>query len=828
MPNFGLTDKSLVLESAFGGWALARRAFAEPGAEPHYAPDRAVDIVFYDLRLAIDPVARTLSGEAHIRFRALAGAPTEIALDCDELLVSAVATPEGEAVPFKHADGKLRFGRVPEVVIAWQGSPRRGLYFVGATPADPSRQPEAWTQCQDEDAHYIFPCLDHPSVKHPWCVRITAPPGYVVLGNGRPDGDSWLVEAPMPAYLFTAVVAPLDRHRDRSGNLPIDYYVPAGTPARLVQRAFRKTPEMVRFLSQFYGAYPWPRYDQVVVHDFIFGGMENLAATTLVDTVLVDDAAALDSDLDSLVVHELGHQWFGDLVTCQDWSQGWLNEGWATYTEYLWFAQDRGADEASYHLWECLQNYLGEDGGRYRRPIVSYLFRQPMDVFDRHLYEKGGLVIHTLRTVLGEEAFWAGVKLYVERHRGGTVHTRHFARAMEDASGRNLDRFFDEHVYGAGHAALKVDLSHGDGQLKLTIKQTQDGEATAKVFHLPLKVRFGEASVTLQLDARERTYLLPCAQAPDFVSVDPGFGLLAEITLGGSVSLLAGALKADPCAIGRIRAAKALATDGSPKALKALGEALHADRAWMVRAEVADALAATGAQAALDALLGALGDSDPRARRRVVAALGVFRRPEVGDRLAALPPDASIHVRGEVARVLGKHRHPAARAACEALLGEPSWMEVLRARALEGLGHARDAGAYDIVESWTHAEKPARARAAAVAALARLGDEVDSVRTRAVERLVQLVDDDNYRVQISAVSALGTLRDSRAMPVLQRLHAAGGDGRLRRWAYESMASIREGRTGEESLAGLRREVEGLVEENRKLKDRVSKVEDRRP
>ncbi|MBM4369630.1 MAG: HEAT repeat domain-containing protein, partial [Deltaproteobacteria bacterium] len=192
-----------------------------------------------------------------------------------------------------------------------------------------------------------------------------------------------------------------------------------------------------------------------------------------------------------------------------------------------------------------------------------------------------------------------------------------------------------------------------------------------------------------------------------------------------------------------------------------------------------------------------------------------------------LPPDASIHVRGEVARVLGKHRHPAARGACEALLGEPSWMEVLRARALEGLGHARDAGAYELVAAWTQVEKPARARAAAVAALARLGDEVDSVRTRAVERLVLLVDDDNYRVQISAVSALGTLRDSRAMPVLQRLHAAGGDGRLRRWAYEAMASIREGRAGEESLAGLRREVEGLVEENRKLKDRVSKVEDRR-
>lgn len=166
----------------------------------------------------------------------------------------------------------------------------------------------------------------------------------------------------MPAYLFTMVVMKMDIHGDAWDGIPVRYVVPLGTDAGMVQRVFGKTPAMVGFLSGLFGRYPWPRYDQVVVHDFIFGGMENIAATTLIDMVFTDERAALDYDAEDLIVHELGHQWFGDLVTCQDWSQGWLNEGWATYIEYLWFARDHGQDDADWHLWENLGMYLGEDG----------------------------------------------------------------------------------------------------------------------------------------------------------------------------------------------------------------------------------------------------------------------------------------------------------------------------------------------------------------------------------------------------------------------------------------------------------------------------------
>jgi aminopeptidase N len=826
-----LTDKSLAAEARFGGWALARRrGFAEPGVEPNYAPDRGYRLGHIALHLDIDPVARTVRGEARVRFSPLPGATGRYELDLDEVEVHSVTTPDGEPHPWRHADGKLSVAPAPEIVVRWSGAPRRGLWFVGPNAAAPDRAPEAWTQCQDQDGHFLFPCFDHPSVKHPWTIRITAPPGYGTVGNGRllsREGDTWTWEQaePMPAYLVTVVVLKMDVYEDVCDETPVRYLVPAGVPAELVQRSFGRTPAMIAHLSKLYGAYPWPRYDQVVVHDFIFGGMENTAATTLTDLVLMDEIAAEDGDFDDLVVHELAHQWFGDLVTCVDWSQGWLNEGWATYTEHLWQRAHKGVDEADWHLFEQVGNYLDEDGGRYRRPIVSYLFKAPIDLFDRHLYEKAAVVLHTLRHQLGDAAFWAGVRLYLDRHRHGTVHTRDFQRALEDATGRNLDRFFAQWILGAGHPQLDVSVVHDDAQLTVTVKQTQEGEGVAAAFHLPLVVAFGDRRVTLRLDARERTFVLPCPEAPAFVRVDPDFTVLAEITLDAPRSMLTSALAEDPNVVGRVRVARALAKSGSSQAEAALRRALREDAFWGVRAEIADLLARRGGDAAIQALIAALSDPNPRARRRIVAALGTVRRPEVAAALVALPPDRSVQVRGEVARQLGRLRAPEARAACEALLDQPSWGEVLRCRAIEGLGHLRDIAVLDTLLAQTALDRPPRARAAACAALARLGDEVEAARLPAAERLIELAEDANFRVQVAAINGCGALRDPRALGVLERVHASAGDGRCRRLAWEAMANIREGRGSDAGVAGLRSQIESFVEENRKLRDRVRRLED---
>ena len=174
---------------------------------------------------------------------------------------------------------------------------------------------------------------------------------------------------PMPAYLFTVCVGSFDVYTESGDGVPVRYLAPAGVSDADFKRIFGKTPAMIAFFEESYGhPYPWPRYDQVVVHDFIFGGMENVASTTLTDLCLTDERAAIDWDAEDLIAHELAHQWFGDLLTCQDWSQGYLNEAWATYSEILWKTHDMGVDEASYHLYGDLKNYLAECASRTSAP----------------------------------------------------------------------------------------------------------------------------------------------------------------------------------------------------------------------------------------------------------------------------------------------------------------------------------------------------------------------------------------------------------------------------------------------------------------------------
>jgi len=843
MSSHALTDKGGLLEAAFGGYLLdTAPQFAEPGVEPHYAPDLGFSLAHMALHLTIDPENRSFSGEAVLEIRPLPSGLGDVVLDLDDLQVETVQDADtGDALPYRHGDGKLRVrGLGPEggkVRIVWNGSPARGLYFTGPVPSDPDRSYMAWSQCQDEDAHFFFPCIDHPGVKVPMDILVTVPEGYQAISNGKLDGQEgqtfrFTQAHPIPAYLFTVVVGELTVVEDTGCDVLVRYLAPAGTSEDGMRRVFEKTPRMINFYGEVFGHdYAWPRYDQVVVHDFIFGGMENVAATTLTDMVLTDERAAMDWNAEDLIAHELAHQWFGDLVTCQDWSQGWLNEGWATYSEVVWKAHDLGQDEADYHLFLDLKNYLSESGGRYQRPIVSYHFREPIDMFDRHLYEKGALVNHTLRTVLGETAFWGGVKHYLHRHAHGTVHSRDLQRAMEEVSGRNLDGFFQQWVESPGHPRLEVKSQWSDGQLKVSVTQKQKSKGVPKAFHFPLTVHVvtedGQQDVTLQVKERSRAWAIPCEAEPTRVSIDPGFAILADISIKGSRSLLLASLTKDTRVVGRIRAARALAKEGSPKAVSALIDALGNEGFWGVRIQIALLLANIGTSATREALLANIGDSHPKARRGIVEALG--KLPTHPDIVAALRKlaqdgDPSLQVEGEAARSLGKLKADGAVDLCAEVAQRPSWGAMIAVRALEGMSHTRDPAALPHLLDWTQDHRHERARATAAAGLGRLADQVEACRAEAIERLMSLAQDGPFRVRYSAIPALGTARATQAIGLLRWIHEGQSDGRLRRQAYEAIQRIRKGRTGEGAVAGLRQDLDTLREENRVLRTRIDAID----
>ena len=800
--------------------------------------------LFLDLALHVDKGA--VSGTATLDYERLASQASQIELDAvgfdiervelgsDGRFANADYDYDGDRITVRglSASGKLR--------VTYSAVPQRGLYFLGPDRKVRDRPRQVWSQCQDEDARYWFPCLDKPHVKMTTELRVAVPPGWVALSNGeprpvtRPRGKKpWIyhfeLDRPHPAYLVTLVAGEFAVVKDRSArlgrrNVPVEYFVP---PRRKgdAKRSLGDTPRMLEHFSGLTGvAFPWSRYSQVVVSDFIFGGMENTTATTLYEHVLLDQRAALDVSSHGLVAHELAHQWFGDYVTCRDWSHGWLNEGFATFFENLERESRLGRDEYDWGVANDLDAYLGEANGRYVRPIVCRDYQAPIDLFDRHLYEKGGLVLHMLRRELGDELFWRGVAHYLERHAHGIVETNDLMRALEEVSGTSLERFFDHWVYRPGHPDLRVKIAWEDGLLSVSIKQKQKGN-DVPTFAFPLEILIRTKSGDVELHQKHvteasDTLVVRLAERPRFVVFDPELRVVASVSVEAPADMLRRQLAEGPSAYSRWTAARALAKRDDPATVRALGEVLERENdPWMVRGEAARALGRIRSEAAFTVLARAARARHPKVRRVVADALGAFRRPEAARLLAALTRrDRSYLVASDAARALGRTREPSAFRDLLAVIDRPAWADLQRAGAIEGLANLRDDAALKPILERSRYGVPTRGRRAAVAALATLSD------TRRVrEHLEDLLEDRDPHFRIAVIDALSVLGDPKARGKLRRALERELDGRVARRLREVLRDLPE--AGSTERKRLSDEIETLRGELQELKTRVAKVED---
>jgi aminopeptidase N len=402
---------------------------------------------------------------------------------------------------------------------------------------------------------------------------------------------------------------------------------------------------------------------------------------------------------------------------------------------------------------------------------------------------------------------------------------------MEHVSGRNLDRFFADWVYAPGHPDVEITLAHADGLLSVTVNQKQEDEGVPEAYVLPLtivvKTASTEETIALTVRERTRTFTLPCPEAPTAVWVDPNMCFLADLSIKAPRDWLLEMLRNGPCPVLRIRAATALAEEGSHRALNGLVDAMTTESFWGVRADIASLLGKKGGETARKTLLGGL-KTEPhlKALHAIVVALGSFRHDDVYTALADLATQghASIRIEGEAAKTLGKLRAPQAQAVCTALLARDSWGELLRSRGLQGLGATRDADVLPVLMQWLQDERPVRARIAACAAVGQLADEVPEIRAEVVDVLCRLAKNGRFRLRLAAVSALGRTRDRRAAATLHQIHQSDSDGRLRRMAYEALKKVNAGRDGEEALGTIRNDLEKLQAEHRELVDRMVKVE----
>ena len=830
-----------------GGDALP---FALPGARATFTPPRDVNVRHLRIEVALDFAAAAVEGSCTLTLVPLADGEARVALDAVEMQIHSVTTG-GDALPFSYDGQMLRFtlaereeGEACDVVVKYRCTPRRGLYFIRPDDAHPNRPLQAWSQGQDEDNRAWFPCFDHPTVKSTSEVIATVPKSMTVLSNGTLVADNvtaagrvvhYEQTVPHSSYLVTLVAGQYSHLKDRAGDIELHYFVNPGREDD-APRTFGNTAKMIELFADKTGRrYPWPRYSQITVAEFIFGGMENTSATTLTDQTLHDARAHLDFSSEPLISHELAHQWFGDLLTCRDWSQGWLNEGFATYMELIWKEHIAGRDEADYDRLGDIEAYLDEDANRYRRPIVTNVFHEPIDVFDRHLYEKGGCVLHMLRTELGDTRFWKAIRHYVGKHAGGSVETRDLARAVDEATGWNPDRFFEQWVFKAGHPALKIETSWDDEQklAKLSIAQTQKVEGETPLFHFSMPVRFvvdGKINdVTLTVSAAAETFVVPLSGKPSQVIPDPGNNILKTLDEKKADELWTAQLASAERAIDRVRAARALGKAGSPTATTALAKSMRDDASWIVRGEAALALGAIKSDAARDAIAAAVAEEQhPKARRHLVKALGAFRHDErAADAIEpTLAQDASYFVEAESAMSLAKTRSPRAFDKLVAAMTRPSYLDVIQSMCLSGMAELRDERGIDIALEASRYGKPVIGRRAAIAVLGVLGGEHAQHKRRIRETLSELLDDRDFRARIAAVEALRVLGDPDAIGALKRAEGTDLDGRVRRRAREVARKLAEGSAQDEQVRSLRDAVEKLQDENRELKERVMKLEAR--
>ncbi len=826
------------------------RPFRLPGDLPQWGRPRAFSLDALSLELDLDLEAHAVEGVAALTLRRVDPEARWAVLDAIDFDISAVERPRAEArepAAYDYDGEVLRIdlsdvaaGGEAVVHVRYRAAPRRGLYFTAPDASRPDRPRQVWSQCQDQDGRYWFPCQDHPGQRMRTALSVRVPRGWFALSNGvlverRDEGELtrfvWRQDAPHPAYLVTLAAGELDEEHTELDGLPISYYVPKGRREDIA-RSLGRTPEMVRvFAERLSTPFPWDKYAQIVVTEFIFGGMENTSATTLFERALLDERAALDVDMDALVAHELAHQWFGDLVTCRHWSHAWLNEGFATYMEHVWKEHREGRDAYLYNLEQDLDLYLAEHGGRYGRPIVENVWAAPIDVFDRHLYQKGGLVLHAIRQHLGDAAFWRGLAFYLERHRGQSVETRDLLRALEESTGRSLEELFHQWVERPGHPALEVWVERDEGRLKVGVTQTQaDATSEDGTFHLelPVVVVDGQGVAerhVLDVRRREETFTLLAGERPKMVLVDPEMTAPGTVTLTMPLPMLEAQLTSAEAARPRWLAARALGARNEPRATRALARALAGDAFWAVRAEAAKALGEQSTPAALQQLLDAPRDADPHVRRAVAGALGRFRgEARAADQLLSwiAEGDPSYLVEAELRRALGATRDARAREVLARSLREDagSWGDVVRAAAADGLGQLVDPDAVgpllSVMEDVT--TTPTARRAAVVA----LGQARDYVSERPVLRRIReaaeaQLDDFDPNVRIAVARLLASAADPAGQPTLDRLARTELDGRVRRAAREARRDLSSRLQSPPELGALRDEVEKLRGEVRSLR-----------
>jgi aminopeptidase N len=518
--------------------------FAQP-ARPNYNRVRTYDVQHYIIRVSFDSDNKIVIGDTTIKLKPLQNNFNRIELDAAEMKFDSVRLEtENKELVYRVSGEKIYLdlsrNYSPDDLISirfkYSAKPRKGVYFVSKDAENDGVEHPAqiWTQGEPEEAHYWFPSYDFPDDKATSEQFITVAKNETAIGNGNllgtkinSDGTKtfhYKMPVPHSTYLTSFVVGEYKKFNDSYKNIPLGFFTYPNREA-IAQKSLSQTKEMMRVFEELTRInFPFNKYDQTVVAKFNFGGMENITATTMSDTEMFLNKP---NEVEDLISHELAHSWFGNLVTCRNWAELWLNEGFATYMEAAWREKKYGRSDYLRKLREDFEMFEIDYAVNSRHALFNPYARPDKSIFSVTNYNKGSVVIHTLRETVGTENFWKAINVYLSRHKFQNVETPNLQNAMEEVSGMDLDWFFKQWVYSGGYPKLRVKSIYDaqTGRLEITVRQTQTADKlTPEAFVLPMEIEIktekGEKVEKIVIKNREETFSIQIDEKPLKITFD--------------------------------------------------------------------------------------------------------------------------------------------------------------------------------------------------------------------------------------------------------------------------------------------------------------------
>jgi len=765
-----------------------------PGAdradEPD-APNRDYSLQNLRTHLWFDVDHRQVRGEVTEGVSILRDHVSNLKFDSVGLAIAAV-TVDGAPAKFSTTPkdlvvslgGPAKLGDRHEVFIQYAGQPKAGLYFILPDEHYPLQPHEIWTQGEAEDTRYYIPLYDYPNDRTTSEMLLTVPTAWITISNGRlvsvHDESNgmrtwdWKESQPISTYLISAIAGDFVERDDTWRGIPLRFVVPLGKDAT-IEPSFARTKRMLDAFSDKLGVpFPWEQYAQTSVDDFTEGGMENASATTLPASGLIDPRMAVEYHIgaDDTQSHELAHQWFGDLVTCKDWANLWLNEGFATYFQHYWLELRYNTDESDYGFWRDQRSWFRQTR-LYPVPIVDHSFTDSTE-YAGNIYTKGGWVLKMLRHTLGDDEFFRSLHRYLEDNRGKNVVTADLQKSIEEATGASVDPFFRQWVYRAGAPRFDVGESYNAamGLVTLDVAQTQKVEGSVRLFDVPVTVEIttatGRHAYPIEVHQASELFSFPVDGPPLMVLFDKGDEILKSVEFHKDAALLIYQLKNAETVPDRADAAVALGNiHNDADVVAALGDAAERDPFWGVRVEALRALGKAGGSDAEKRILARLDEPQPWVREVAVAELGNFKEdaslgPKV-EQIAASDP--AYRVRASAVETFSDLRPANAFETLQSIIRTDSPNDMLRTAALDSLGKLKDERAVGILLDWAAPGKPFVDREAAIGAIAPLDKENKDI----TKLLVSYLNEHYLDVRMAAVFALGERGDPDAIAPMEEM-----------------------------------------------------------